>query len=57
MEEHKRGTSAEEVGAWVEQTSQAPPFLVGSLLTPTGSSRAFFECPSLLVGFWETVVD
>ena len=57
MEEHKGGTSAEEVGAWVEQTSQAPPFLVGSLLTPTGSSRAFFECPSLLVGFWETVVD
>ena len=44
MEEHEEGTSVEEVGAWVEQTSQAPPFLVGSLLTPIGSSRAFFEC-------------
>ena len=51
------GTSAEEVGAWVEQTSQAPHFLVGSLLTPTSSFGVFFECPSLLVGSWETVVD
>ena len=57
MEEHEGGTSAEEIGAWVEQTSQAPPFLVGSLLTLIGSSGAFFECLSLLVGSWETVVD
>ena len=57
MEEHEGGTSADEVGAWVEQTFQAPSFLVGSLLTPIGSSRAFFECLSHLVGSWETVAD
>ena len=54
-EEHEEGTSAEEVEAWVEQTSQAP--LAGSLSTPAGFSGVFFECPSLLVGSWEMKVD
>ena len=49
-EEHEEETSAKEVEAWVEQTSQVPLFLVGSLSTPSGFSRAFFEYPSLLVG-------
>ena len=57
VEEHEEGTSANEVEAWVEQTSQAPIFLAGSLSTPAGFSRVFFECPYLLVGSWGTKVD
>ena len=49
-EEHEEGTSAEEMEAWVEQTSQAPLFLVDSLSTPSGFSGVIFECLSLLVG-------
>ena len=56
-EEHKEGTSTEEVKAWVEQTSQAPIFLAGSLSTPAGFYGVFFECPSLLVGSWGMKVD
>ena len=52
-EEHEEGTSAEEVEAWVEQISQAPLFLAGSLSTLVGFSEVFFECPSLLGGSWE----
>ena len=50
VEEHEEETSAEEVETWVEQISQAPFFLVGSLSTPLGFFGVFFECPSLLVG-------
>ena len=57
IEEHKEGTSTEEVEAWVEQISQAPLFLADSLSTPSGFSGVFFECPFLLVGFWRTKVD
>ena len=35
-EKHEEETSAEEVEAWVGQTSQALLFLVGSLSTPAG---------------------
>ena len=56
-EEHEEGTSAEEVKAWVEQTSQAPLFLAGSLSTPVGFSGVFFECTSLLVGSYEMMID
>ena len=56
-EEQEEETSAEEVEAWVEQTSQDPLFLVGPLLTPLGFFRVFFGCPSLLVGCWEMMVD
>ena len=48
-EEQGEETSAEEVEAWIEQTSQVPLFLVGSLLTPSSFSKVFFGCPSLLV--------
>ena len=57
VEEHEEGTSAKEVEAWVEQTSQAPLFLAGSLSTPASFFRVFFECQSLLVGSWGTKVD
>ena len=56
-EEHEKETSVEEVEAWVDQTSQAPLFLAGSLSTPVGFFGVFFECPCLLVGSWETVID
>ena len=48
---------AEDVEAWVEQTSQDPFFLVGPLSTPLGFSGVFFECPSFLVSCWEMMVD
>ena len=57
VEEHEEGTSVKEVEAWVEQTSQAPLFLAGSLSTPASFFRVFFECQSLLVGYWGTKVD
>ena len=56
-EEKGEETSAEEVEAWVEQTSQDPLFLVGPLSTPSSFSGVFLRCLSLLVGCWETVVD
>ena len=57
VEEQGEGTSVEEVEAWIEQTSQVPLFLVGPLSTPSGFFGVFFECPSLLVGSWETMFD
>ena len=56
-EEQGEETSAEEVEAWVEQTSQDPFFLVGPLSTPSSFSGVFFGCLSLLVGCWEMMVD
>ena len=49
-EEHEEEISAEEVEAWVEQTSQVPLCLVGSLSIPLGFSGVSFEYPSLMVG-------
>ena len=48
--EHEEETSAGEVEAWVEQTSQVPLCLVGSLSIPSGFSGVSFEYPSLMVG-------
>ena len=56
-EEQGEETSAEEVKACVEQTSQDPLFLVGPLSTPSGFYGVIFGCPSLLVGYWETMAD
>ena len=57
VEEQREETLAEEVEAWVEQTSQVPLFLIGPLSNPSSFFGVFFRCPSLLVDYWETMVD
>ena len=57
VEEQREETLAEEVEAWVEQTSQVPLFLIGPLSTPSSFFGVFFGCPSFLVDCWETMVD
>ena len=54
--EHEEETLAEEVEAWVGQTSQILLFLAGSLTTLAGFFGVFFGYPSCLVGFWGTRV-
>ena len=54
--ERKEETLAEEVEAWVGQTSQALLFLAGSLSTPAGFFGVSFRYPSCLVGSWGTRV-
>ena len=54
--EREEETLAEEVEAWVGQTSQILLFLAGSLTTPTGFFGVFFGYPSRLVGSWGTRV-
>ena len=51
-EEQEEETLAKEVEAWVDQTSQAPLFLAGSLSTPAGFFGVFFGYLSRLVGSW-----
>ena len=54
--EHEEETLAEEVEAWVGQTSQILLFLAGSLTTLAGFFRVFFGYPSRLVVSWRTKV-
>ena len=53
---HEEETLAEEVEAWVGQTSQILLFLAGSLTTPIGFFGVFFRYPSRRVGSWGTRV-
>ena len=54
--EREEETLAEEVEAWVKQTSQILLFLAGSLTTPAGFFGVSFGYPSRLVGSWGTRV-
>ena len=55
--EREEETLAEEVEAWVGQTSQVLLFLTGSLTTPAGFIGVFFGYPSHLIGSWGTRVS
>ena len=54
--ERKEETLAEEVEAWVEQTSQILLFLAGSLTTSASFFGVSFGYPSRLVSSWGTRV-